>query len=86
MLEQDIKDLVAAGASADREKARAVFAQLREALSTARCAPPSPIRRARSAGASTLGQAGHPARLRSATWWTRRWTTAAAVHDRTRCR
>jgi len=34
MLENDIKDLVAAGASADRDKARAVFAQLREALST----------------------------------------------------
>jgi len=33
MLEHDIKDLVAAGASADRDKARAVFAQLREALS-----------------------------------------------------
>jgi 2,3,4,5-tetrahydropyridine-2-carboxylate N-succinyltransferase len=34
MLEHDIKDLVAAGASADRDKARAVFAQLREALSS----------------------------------------------------
>jgi 2,3,4,5-tetrahydropyridine-2-carboxylate N-succinyltransferase len=34
MLENDIKDLVAAGASADRDKARAVFAQLREALSS----------------------------------------------------
>jgi 2,3,4,5-tetrahydropyridine-2-carboxylate N-succinyltransferase len=34
MLEDDIKDLVAAGASADRDKARAVFAQLREALSS----------------------------------------------------
>jgi 2,3,4,5-tetrahydropyridine-2,6-dicarboxylate N-succinyltransferase len=33
MLEQDINDLVAAGASADRDRARAVFAQLREALS-----------------------------------------------------
>ena len=33
MLENDIKDLVAAGASADRDRARAVFAQLREALS-----------------------------------------------------
>src|SRR5471032_2869162 len=33
MLETDIKELVAAGASADRDKARAVFAQLREALS-----------------------------------------------------
>src|SRR6185295_503542 len=48
MLEQDIKDLVAAGASADRDKGRAVFAQLREALSagTVRAAEPdasSPI-------------------------------------------
>ena len=34
MLETDIKELVAAGASADRDKARAVFAQLREALSS----------------------------------------------------
>ena len=34
MLEHDIKDLVAAGAAADRDKARAVFAQLREALSS----------------------------------------------------
>ena len=44
MLEQDIKDLVAAGGSADREKARAVFAQLREALSTGqvRAAEPDP--------------------------------------------
>ncbi len=44
MLETDIKDLVAAGASADREKARAVFAQLREALSAGnvRAAEPDP--------------------------------------------
>src|SRR5439155_508897 len=44
MLENDIKDLVAAGAAADREKARAVFAQLREALSagTVRAAEPDP--------------------------------------------
>ena len=34
MLETDIKDLVAAGPSADREQARAVFARLREALSS----------------------------------------------------
>ena len=34
MLETDITSLVAAGASADREKARAVFARLREALSS----------------------------------------------------
>ena len=34
MLESDIKDLIAAGAAADRDKARAVFAQLREALSS----------------------------------------------------
>src|SRR6478609_6349280 len=34
MLEHDIKDLVAAGASADRTAARAAFAQLREALSS----------------------------------------------------
>ena len=44
-----------AGASADRDTARAVFARLREALSSGRCAPPSPTRRARSAGASTRG-------------------------------
>src|SRR5260221_8962678 len=34
MLETDIKDLVAAGAAADRDQARAVFARLREALSS----------------------------------------------------
>jgi 2,3,4,5-tetrahydropyridine-2,6-dicarboxylate N-succinyltransferase len=34
MLEQDIKDLVAAGAAADRDAARAAFARLREALSS----------------------------------------------------
>ena len=44
MLETDIKELVAAGASADREAARAAFAQLREALSagTVRAAEPDP--------------------------------------------
>ena len=44
MLETDIKDLVAAGATADRDKARAVFAQLREALSSGqvRAAEPDP--------------------------------------------
>jgi 2,3,4,5-tetrahydropyridine-2-carboxylate N-succinyltransferase len=44
MLESDIKDLVAAGAAADRERARAVFAQLREALSSGRvrAAEPDP--------------------------------------------
>src|SRR5262249_15802639 len=42
MLETGLKALVAAGASADRDKARAVFAQLREALSsgTVRAAEP----------------------------------------------
>ena len=34
MLESDIKELVAAGASADRDGARAAFARLREALSS----------------------------------------------------
>src|SRR5438876_7971919 len=34
MLQTDIESLVAAGASADREAARAVFAKLREALSS----------------------------------------------------
>src|SRR5258706_9106592 len=48
MLETDIKDLVAAGAAADRDQARAVFAELRAALSagTVRAAEPdasSPI-------------------------------------------
>ena len=44
MLETDIKDLVTAAASADRETARAVFAQLRAALSagTVRAAEPDP--------------------------------------------
>ena len=44
MLESDIKELVAAGAAADRDKARAVFAQLREALSSGqvRAAEPDP--------------------------------------------
>ena len=44
MLESDVKELVAAGAAADRDRARAVFAQLREALSagTVRAAEPDP--------------------------------------------
>ena len=44
MLEADIKDLVARGASADGETARMVFARLREALSsgTVRAAEPDP--------------------------------------------
>jgi 2,3,4,5-tetrahydropyridine-2-carboxylate N-succinyltransferase len=44
MLESDINELVAAGAAADRDKARAVFAQLREALSSGqvRAAEPDP--------------------------------------------
>ena len=44
MLESDIKELVAAGASADRDAARAIFAQLREALSSGkvRAAEPDP--------------------------------------------
>ncbi|HEX3644379.1 MAG TPA: hypothetical protein VHT95_02160, partial [Vicinamibacterales bacterium] len=36
MLESDIKELVAAGAAADRDRARVVFAQLRDALSSGR--------------------------------------------------
>jgi len=36
MLESDVNDLVAAGASADRDRARAVFADLRAALSSGR--------------------------------------------------
>ena len=44
MLEDDVKQLVAAGPSADRDKAREVFARLREALSagTVRAAEPDP--------------------------------------------
>jgi 2,3,4,5-tetrahydropyridine-2,6-dicarboxylate N-succinyltransferase len=44
MLENEIKDLVAAGPSADREAVRALFARLREALSSgaARAAEPDP--------------------------------------------
>ena len=44
MLEDDIKALVAAGASADRDAARAAFARLREALSLGqvRAAEPDP--------------------------------------------
>src|SRR5437867_9696998 len=44
MLETDIKELVAAGASADRDSARAAFARLREALSSGqvRAAEPDP--------------------------------------------
>jgi 2,3,4,5-tetrahydropyridine-2-carboxylate N-succinyltransferase len=43
-LESDIAELVAAGASADKERGRAVFAQLREALSAGqvRAAEPDP--------------------------------------------
>jgi len=46
MLEDDINDLVAAGASADRDTARAVFARLRAALSAGdvRAAEPDPSR------------------------------------------
>src|SRR5689334_1363310 len=36
MLESDIKELVSAGAAADRDRARAVFVQLRDALSSGR--------------------------------------------------
>jgi 2,3,4,5-tetrahydropyridine-2-carboxylate N-succinyltransferase len=36
MLESDIKELVSAGGAADRDRARAVFAQLRDALSSGR--------------------------------------------------
>jgi 2,3,4,5-tetrahydropyridine-2-carboxylate N-succinyltransferase len=36
MLESDIKELVSAGAAADRDRARAVFAELRDALSSGR--------------------------------------------------
>src|SRR3954469_11681040 len=44
MLESDIKELVAAGSAADRDRARAVFAELREALSSGRvrAAEPDP--------------------------------------------
>src|SRR3954449_9457012 len=44
MLESDIKELVAAGSAADRDRARAVFAELREALSAGRvrAAEPDP--------------------------------------------
>ena len=44
MLETDIKDLVAAGSSADRDTVRSVFAHLREALSSGavRAAEPDP--------------------------------------------
>src|SRR4051794_3283079 len=44
MLESDIKELVAAGSAADRDPARAVFAELREALSAGRvrAAEPDP--------------------------------------------
>ena len=49
MLEADINALVAAGTSADRDKARAVFAQLREALSSGQ------VRAAEPDAASPLG-------------------------------
>jgi 2,3,4,5-tetrahydropyridine-2-carboxylate N-succinyltransferase len=44
MLESDVKELVGAGASADRDRARAVFAELRAALSAGRvrAAEPDP--------------------------------------------
>src|SRR4051812_2134893 len=44
MLESDIKELVSAGGAADRDRARAVFAELREALSSGRvrAAEPDP--------------------------------------------
>ncbi|HMF94267.1 MAG TPA: 2,3,4,5-tetrahydropyridine-2,6-dicarboxylate N-succinyltransferase [Vicinamibacterales bacterium] len=44
MLETDITDLVAAGASADRDRARGVFAELREALSSGRVRAAEPDR------------------------------------------
>ena len=50
-----IADLVAAGASADRDAARAMFTRLREAMSAGRCAPPSRTPPRPSAGASTRG-------------------------------
>ena len=55
-LESEITQLVAAGASADRDAARAAFAQLREALSAGHGARRRAGRLdARSAGASTPG-------------------------------
>ena len=44
MLESDVKELVAAGGAADRDRARAVFAELRDALSAGRvrAAQPDP--------------------------------------------
>jgi 2,3,4,5-tetrahydropyridine-2-carboxylate N-succinyltransferase len=49
MLETDIKDLVSAGASADRDRARALFAELRDALSAGR------VRAAEPDAAQALG-------------------------------
>ena len=64
MLEAEIEALVAAGAAADRDAARAAFAQLREALSAGevRAAEPDRVEPDRLAR-QHLGQAGHPARL-----------------------
>src|SRR3954467_14199292 len=53
MLETDIKDLLAAGASADRDKARAVFAELRAALSAGQ------VRAAEPDASSPLGWRGN---------------------------
>src|SRR6185295_4382294 len=44
MLESDIANLVAAGASADRDAARAVFARLRDALSSGQVRAAEPDR------------------------------------------
>ena len=54
MLETDIKDLVAAGAAADRDQARAVFARLREALSSGQ------VRAAEPDASSPLGWRVNP--------------------------
>ena len=87
MLETDIGSSAAA-ASADREAARAVFAQLREALSagTVRAAEPDP--------ASPIGwrvntwvKQGILLGFRFGDSSTRRWTTAGCRSTtRTRCR
>ena len=63
-LETEIADLVAAGASADRDAARAMFARLREAMSAGdvRAAEPDRVV-ARRLARERVGEAGHSARV-----------------------
>jgi hypothetical protein len=82
MLEQDIKDLVAAGASADREK-RAPSSRRLNRSRPARCAPPNPGARSSPLGwrVNLWVKQGILLGFSSATWSTCRWIRAAVLRQ-----